>query len=148
MRLSTKGGVVMEWEHLIHIKINNAEKAVTYIPVIRKFDGASISAIKNRILTGYAVSFDFESQGKYDEYLDGEVSPHQAFRLLIDKLISLGADLTFYEQLNGEISPLPLEHIDNMIHRDEEINAQLDQEDERAFGGEEREDELDGGNAW
>jgi hypothetical protein len=49
-------------EHFIHIKINNVENVVKYISLIRKYDEASISEIKNRILTGYAFSFDWYPQ--------------------------------------------------------------------------------------
>ena len=46
-------------KHFIHVKIANTENVIKYIPTIRKYDGTSINEIKNRILTGYAVSFDW-----------------------------------------------------------------------------------------
>ena len=58
-------------------------------------------------------------------------TPHQEFRLLIDKLISLGADLKFYEQLDEDITPVSLQFIDNLMERDEEIRKEVELDIER-----------------
>ena len=119
--------------HFIHIKINNVEKATAYIPAIRKYDGASISEIKNRILTGYAISFDWNQPYSFVDDINNK-DVYAEFRLLIDKLILLGADLTFYDQFDGNIEQIPLQIIDNMIERDKEISAEIERDIDRELG--------------
>jgi hypothetical protein len=120
-------------KHYIHVKINNAVKPVKYISLIRKHDKASIAEIKNRILTGYAFSFNwYQPYCVVDDMND--VDPHDEFRLLIDKLISLGADLSYYDEFDGSIRPISLQIIDNMIERDKEIAAEIERDREREHG--------------
>ena len=120
-------------KHLIHVKIANPETVTKYIPTIRKYDGTAIEEIKKRILTGYAITFDW---GNYGDLVDemNDTNPHKEFRLLIDKLITLGADLEFYDEYDGVTTLATLQLIDNKLERLEEIREETERDIERELG--------------
>ena len=120
-------------KHLIHVKIVNPETATKYISTIRKYDGTAIGEIKNRILTGYAVTFDWHNHGDLIDDMNN-ISPHNEFRQLIDKLIKLGAELKFYEEYGDVITPVTLDFIDNSLEALEEIKIQTEIDIDRELG--------------
>jgi hypothetical protein len=96
---------------------------VKYIPIIRNYNKASIGEIKNRILTGHAVSFDWFTKSTSVSDING-ITPCCTFRVLIDKLASAGAVLEFYKEFEGKTSLISLQILDNMIERNKTISEQ------------------------
>jgi hypothetical protein len=114
----------------IHIKVCDTENAVKYIPIIKKYNGSSIGEIKSRILTGYAVSYDWFTRSGVNDGTDS----CKTFRLLIDKLVSAGAVLEFYKQFESVTSLISLQIIDNMIERKRIISEQTQLDIDRELG--------------
>jgi len=116
--------------HWIHVKITNAENTIKYISAIRKYDTTPISIIKNRILTGFAYSVDWQDDGDFIDYMN-ETNPRQIFRMVVDDLISSGANLEFYEEYNGNTTIVSLQFIDNLLQSAEGIQAEVELDIER-----------------
>ena len=107
---------------MFNVKIENDKNIVKYISLIRKYDSKpSIADIKSKILNNEYV-LEYDKYASYDVYDDlYEIDRGELFRQFLDKLMSVGAKITIYEN-DEEIS---LEQLDNRFQTVKEIEAEV-----------------------
>ncbi len=116
---------------MFNVKIENDKNIVKYISLIRKYDSKpNIADIKNKILNNEYV-LEYDVYASYDAYDDlYEIDRGELFRQFLDKLMSVGAKITIYED-DEEIS---LEQLDNRFQTfkeiEEEVREDIDRETE------------------
>ena len=83
---------------LIYVTIKNPENCKKYIPIIRKFNGSSLSEIEENIICGeHIISFDWDRANSVQK---------KNFVDALESLIQAGADLALFKDFYIE----PLDH--------------------------------------
>ena len=81
---------------LLHVKVNSSDNIKSYVPIIRKFSGDSLTAIREKILNGdYVISFDWDRE-------DSELK--NSFTSTLKSLVDVGATLSLYKDFFNEKS--------------------------------------------